>query len=114
MSTSIITNVTTNSVNSFSAGNSHQKLSNLKNIINSRIIGQKQLIENMLVCLLSQGHMLIEGMPGLAKTTAAKAIAEGIEGKFHRVQFTPDLLPSDIVGTDIYVHETGKFHFREG
>jgi MoxR-like ATPase len=91
-----------------------QKLDNLKNIIANRIVGQHDLIENLLVCLLANGHMLIEGMPGLAKTTAAKAIAEGIEGDFHRIQFTPDLLPSDIIGTDIYALETGKFTFREG
>ena len=66
------------------------------------------------MCLLADGHILIEGMPGLAKTTAAKAIAENIEAEFHRVQFTPDLLPSDLIGTEIYVHESSKFTFREG
>jgi len=58
--------------------------------------------------------MLIEGMPGLAKTTAAKAIAEGVECDFHRIQFTPDLLPSDLIGTEIYVHEKSNFTFRKG
>ncbi len=80
----------------------------------TRIIGQQHLIDSMLVCLLSDGHMLVEGMPGLAKTTAVKALAEGIEGDFHRIQFTPDLLPSDLVGTDIYLQEKGEFQFREG
>ncbi len=94
--------------------NPRRALSSLNDAIESRIVGQKQLIENLLVCLLSDGHMLIEGMPGLAKTTAAKAIAENIEAEFHRVQFTPDLLPSDLIGTEIYVHESGKFTFREG
>lgn len=68
----------------------------------------------MLICLLSDGHLLVEGMPGLAKTTAVKALAEAIEGDFHRIQFTPDLLPSDLIGTDIYRHEKGEFEFRRG
>ena len=92
----------------------HKTIHALKENISSKIIGQKQLIENLLVCLLADGHILIEGMPGLAKTSAAKAVAEGIEADFHRVQFTPDLLPSDLIGTEIYVHEAGKFNFREG
>ncbi|MEN8176768.1 MAG: AAA family ATPase, partial [Pseudomonadota bacterium] len=80
-------------------------LAPLRRHLASRIIGQQDLIDAMLVCLLSNGHMLVEGMPGLAKTTAVKTLAEGIEGDFHRVQFTPDLLPSDLVGTDIYRQE---------
>ncbi len=80
----------------------------------SRVIGQQKLIDSMLVCLLSNGHMLVEGMPGLAKTTAVKTLAEGIEADFHRVQFTPDLLPSDLIGTDIYRQEQGEFEFRPG
>ena len=91
-----------------------QKLMNIRAEIAKKIVGQSDLIENLLVCLLADGHMLIEGMPGLAKTTAAKSIAAAVEGDFHRIQFTPDLLPSDIIGTEIYVHETGKFTFREG
>ena len=89
-------------------------LSNLKISIQSKIVGQHQLIEHMLVCLLADGHILIEGMPGLAKTRSAKAIADGIEGNFHRIQFTPDLLPSDLIGTEIYVHEKSDFIFRKG
>jgi MoxR-like ATPase len=91
----------------------HQ-LSNLLASIQSKIIGQHRLIELMLVCLLSDGHILIEGMPGLAKTRSAKAIADGIEGAFHRIQFTPDLLPSDLIGTEIYIHENSNFIFRKG
>jgi MoxR-like ATPase len=68
----------------------------------------------MIICLLSDGHLLVEGMPGLAKTTAVKALAEALEGDFHRIQFTPDLLPSDLIGTDIYRHEKGEFEFRPG
>ena len=90
------------------------KIANLQKGIEGRIIGQHSLIRNMLVCLLCDGHILIEGMPGLAKTTAAKALAEGVEGNFHRVQFTPDLLPSDLIGTEIYVREKGDFTFRRG
>lgn len=91
----------------------HQ-LSNLLKSIQSKIIGQQALIENMLVCLLADGHILIEGMPGLAKTRSAKSIAEGIEGEFHRIQFTPDLLPSDLIGTEIYIHDKSDFVFRKG
>jgi MoxR-like ATPase len=95
-------------------GQPQRKLANLQNAIESRIIGQQALIRNMLICLLCDGHILIEGMPGLAKTTAAKALAEGIESDFHRIQFTPDLLPSDLIGTEIYVHEKNDFTFRQG
>jgi MoxR-like ATPase len=101
-------NQTTNEVSS------QRKLAKLQQAIEGKIIGQKALIENLLVCLLADGHMLIEGMPGLAKTTAAKAIAEGIEADFHRIQFTPDLLPSDLIGTEIYVQEKSDFTFRQG
>lgn len=95
--------------------NAHQhQLSNLLKSIQSKIIGQHALIEHMLVCLLADGHILIEGMPGLAKTRSAKAIADGIEGEFHRIQFTPDLLPSDLIGTEIYIHEKSDFVFRQG
>jgi len=80
----------------------------------TRIIGQQKLIDSMLICLLSSGHLLVEGMPGLAKTTAVKALSEALKGDFHRVQFTPDLLPSDLIGTDIYRHEKGEFEFRPG
>ena len=82
--------------------------------IASRIIGQHGFIDSMLICLLSDGHLLVEGMPGLAKTTAVKALAEALGGGFHRVQVTPDLLPSGLIGTDIYRHEKGEFEFRPG
>lgn len=89
-------------------------LENLLKSIQSKIIGQHQIIEQMLVCLLTDGHVLLEGMPGLAKTRAAKAIADGIDSAFHRIQFTPDLLPSDLIGTEIYIHEKSDFVFRKG
>ena len=90
------------------------KLDLVRDHIATCVIGQQRLVEGMLVCLLSDGHLLVEGLPGLAKTTAVKALSEAIEGDFHRVQFTPDLLPSDLVGTDIYRHEKGAFEFRQG
>jgi MoxR-like ATPase len=86
----------------------------LRKHLASRVIGQADFIDSMLICLLSDGHLLIEGLPGLAKTTAVKTLAEAIEGDFHRIQFTPDLLPSDLIGTDIYRHEKGEFEFRAG
>ncbi len=86
----------------------------IRDHIASRIVGQQKFVDSMLICLLSDGHLLVEGMPGLAKTTAIKALAEAIEGDFHRIQFTPDLLPSDLIGTDIYRHEKGEFEFRPG
>jgi MoxR-like ATPase len=78
------------------------------------IIGQKHLINRMLIALLCDGHLIVEGAPGLAKTRAIKVLAESIEGTFHRIQFTPDLLPADLTGTDIYRPQDGTFEFREG
>jgi MoxR-like ATPase len=102
-------------INPIASSNRPQpKLANLQKMIEGRIIGQHALIRNMLICLLCDGHILIEGMPGLAKTTAAKAMAEGVEGDFHRIQFTPDLLPADLIGTEIYVREKSDFTFRRG
>ena len=80
----------------------------------SLIIGQAHLINRMLIALLCDGHLLVEGAPGLAKTRAIKVLAESIEGTFHRLQFTPDLLPADLTGTDIYRPQDGTFEFREG
>jgi len=82
--------------------------------INQHIIGQPHLTERMLMALLSDGHILVEGPPGLAKTKAIKTLAELIEGSFHRIQFTPDLLPSDITGTEVFRPETGAFEFQSG
>ncbi len=82
--------------------------------LRERIIGQEALIDRLLIALLADGHLLVEGAPGLAKTTAIKALAEMIEGDFHRLQFTPDLLPGDLTGTDVYRPETGEFVFQPG
>ncbi|MDH5621253.1 MAG: MoxR family ATPase [Gammaproteobacteria bacterium] len=82
--------------------------------VGSLIIGQAHLINRMLIALLCDGHLLVEGAPGLAKTRAIKVLAESIDGDFHRLQFTPDLLPADLTGTDIYRPQEGTFEFRKG
>jgi MoxR-like ATPase len=78
------------------------------------IVGQSHLINRMLIALLCDGHLLVEGAPGLAKTRAIKVLSDSIEGEFHRLQFTPDLLPADLTGTDIYRPQEGTFEFRKG
>jgi len=92
----------------------HQNIDSLKTWLNSRIVGQQQLIERLIIALLADGHLLVEGAPGLAKTKAIKTVSEGLDADFHRVQFTPDLLPSDITGSDIYRPEQGIFEFQAG
>lgn len=86
----------------------------LKTHLSSQIIGQQALVENLLIALLADGHLIVEGPPGLAKTRAVNALADGLEADFHRVQFTPDLLPADLTGTDIYRPEDGTFVFQSG
>lgn len=90
------------------------KFQQLQTHLNNQIIGQNSLIERMLIALLANGHLLVEGPPGLAKTKAIKTLADQLEASFHRVQFTPDLLPADITGTEIYRSETGLFEFQPG
>ncbi|MCP5197077.1 MAG: AAA family ATPase [Gammaproteobacteria bacterium] len=82
--------------------------------LNQRILGQEALNLRLLVALLADGHLLVEGAPGLAKTTAIKTLAGGLECDFHRVQFTPDLLPADLTGTEIYRPQEASFHFQYG
>jgi MoxR-like ATPase len=82
--------------------------------INKEIIGQDTLVERILIALLADGHLLVEGAPGLAKTRAIKVMSGGIEGDFHRIQFTPDLLPADLTGTEIYRPQEGTFKFQQG
>lgn len=82
--------------------------------INRRILGQERFVERMLIALLADGHLLVEGAPGLAKTTAIKELSAGLEGNFHRIQFTPDLLPGDVTGTEIYRPQDGSFVFQNG
>ncbi len=86
----------------------------LRQFLASQILGQDKLIERLLIALLADGHILVEGAPGLAKTKAIKELSEGMEASFQRIQFTPDLLPADITGSDIYRAETATFSFQEG
>ena len=82
--------------------------------VSARIIGQEALVKRLLIALLADGHLLVEGAPGLAKTTAIKTLAQGLEADFHRIQFTPDLLPADLTGTEIYRPQEGSFAFQQG
>ena len=88
--------------------------STLSSRLETRIVGQSKLIERLLMSLLADGHLLVEGAPGLAKTKAIQTLGDEIEGDFQRIQFTPDLLPSDITGTEIYRPENGSFVFQQG
>ncbi|GAA6137348.1 MoxR family ATPase [Arenicella sp. 4NH20-0111] len=92
----------------------YSSFNSLREWLSSLIVGQPLLVERLLITLLADGHLLVEGAPGLAKTKAIKTLSEGIEGSFQRIQFTPDLLPSDITGTEIYRPETGSFKFQAG
>jgi len=93
---------------------SQQEILKLKQAISAKIVGQQGLIERLLIAILADGHLLVEGAPGLAKTRAIKVLGESIEGDFHRVQFTPDLLPADLTGTEIYRPQDGSFKFQRG
>ncbi len=86
----------------------------LQQYVSQHILAQEVLVERLLIALLADGHLLVEGAPGLAKTRAIKVLSEGIEGDFHRIQFTPDLLPADLTGTDIYRPQDGSFQFQRG
>ncbi|MEP7729429.1 AAA family ATPase [Marinomonas primoryensis] len=86
----------------------------LKDHLNRAVVGQPELTHELLVALIANGHVLLEGPPGIAKTTAAKALASAIDSRFQRIQFTPDLLPGDVTGSDIYQQETGQFSFIPG
>jgi len=97
-----------------------QNMSNLKAIltlkqhVQNHIIGQEKLVDRLLIALLADGHLLVEGAPGLAKTKAIKVLSDGIESDFHRVQFTPDLLPADLTGTEVYRPQDSSFIFQQG
>lgn len=90
------------------------KIVGLQQFMNSKILGQEDLVDKLLITLLADGHALVEGAPGLAKTKAIKTLASLIKAEYNRIQFTPDLLPADITGSEIYVASTGKFEFRNG
>ncbi len=91
-----------------------QIIQDIKNEIKKAIIGHENLINSMLIALITKGHILIEGVPGIAKTTAVKALAKSVNLEFKRVQFTPDLLPSDITGVEIYNPKTNEFQIKKG
>lgn len=86
----------------------------LANHLNHLVKGQEELVNRLLIALLADGHLLVEGAPGLAKTRVIKMLSTAIESQFHRIQFTPDLLPADLTGTEIYRMETGRFDFQQG
>ncbi len=96
------------------ATSTREAIYRLRDFVSQHILGQEHLVERMLVALLCDGHLLVEGAPGLAKTRAIKVLSEGIEGEFHRIQFTPDLLPADLTGTEIYRPQDGSFVFQQG
>ncbi len=87
---------------------------NLQDWLSSQVIGQAHLVQRLIIALLADGHLLVEGAPGLAKTRAVKSLSDGLEGSFQRIQFTPDLLPGDVTGTEIYRPQDGSFHFQHG
>lgn len=90
------------------------KFTQLQENLSQQIIGQERLIERLMVALLADGHLIVEGAPGLAKTRAINELSKRIEGNFHRIQFTPDLLPADLTGTEIYRPQDGTFKFEKG
>jgi MoxR-like ATPase len=92
----------------------HDAFLRLRDYLSSQIIGQAVLVERLLIALLADGHLLVEGPPGLAKTRAIKALAHAVEGDVQRVQFTPDMLPADLTGSEIYRPEEGTFRFQRG
>lgn len=91
-----------------------EKIIALQKYLDSQIIGQKELVKKLIITLLADGHALLEGAPGLAKTKAIKTLAQCVKATYNRIQFTPDLLPSDITGSDIYIAERCEFEFRKG
>ena len=97
-----------------SASPQQQAIKRLQEQVQQQIVGQDRLVNRLLITLLADGHLLVEGAPGLAKTRSIKALSNGIEAEFHRIQFTPDLLPADLTGTDIYRPQDGSFVFQQG
>ena len=94
--------------------NSIQIFHRLQENLNHHILAQESLIERLLIAILADGHLLVEGAPGLAKTRAIKALGDKIVGDFQRIQFTPDLLPADVTGTEIYLPQDARFSFQPG
>jgi len=92
----------------------YQQITHARDCLRKKIIGQDALVNKLFIALLADGHLIVEGPPGLAKTRAIKELGNLIEADFHRVQFTPDLLPADLTGTEIYRPQDGSFHFQKG
>ncbi len=92
----------------------HAVFAQLRQSLSAEIVGQSALVERLLIALLADGHLLVEGAPGLAKTTAIRALSARLEADFARVQFTPDLLPADLTGTEVWRPHDGRFEFQEG
>ena len=96
------------------AGGTQDSVRTVTGWLSGRVIGQEVLLQRLIMALLCGGHLLVEGAPGLAKTRAIKELASAVAGDFHRIQFTPDLLPSDVTGTEVYRPEDGSFKFQHG
>ena len=96
------------------SGSSREAIQSVSAYLQQQVIGQEHLVQRMLMALLCGGHLLVEGAPGLAKTRAIKALSGLVEGDYHRIQFTPDLLPSDVTGTEIFRPQDGTFVFQQG
>ncbi|MBT3423323.1 MAG: AAA domain-containing protein, partial [Bacteroidetes bacterium] len=92
----------------------HTGINSIRREISKQLVGQEKLVDSLLTGLLTGGHILIEGVPGLAKTLAVKTLAQTVQAEFKRIQFTPDLLPADLTGTEIYRPKTGDFTMRKG
>jgi len=91
-----------------------EQIQNLQQQVSEQIIGQEKLVNRLLIALLADGHLLVEGAPGLAKTRAINVLGDGVVGDFHRIQFTPDLLPADLTGTEVFRPQDGSFTFQRG
>lgn len=92
----------------------HMLVNSIRNEVGKILVGQRDLVDGLLMGLFTKGHILIEGVPGLAKTSAVKALADTIDADFKRIQFTPDLLPADLIGTEVYRPKTGDFVMKKG
>ncbi len=90
------------------------RLLQVREWLEGRVLGQTHLVDRLLIALLTGGHLIVQGAPGLAKTRAIRELAKAVDASFHRIQFTPDLLPGDITGTEIYRPQSGSFHFQKG
>ncbi|MFT5115017.1 MAG: MoxR-like ATPase [Parasphingorhabdus sp.] len=100
-----------------STGKDHrfsQQVTEVKKYLEGQVIGQQKLVNRLLIGLLADGHILVEGAPGLAKTRAVRALSDCIDGEFHRIQFTPDLLPADLTGTEVFRPQNSTFEFQKG